>query len=83
MGLLKKLLQWRKDTQEPEYEIEDWNEIIYDRDDLQINDRKQREEYVKGCLEQIAEAAKELENLQFEYNMVTSYLKDMEEIEAL
>ena len=50
MGLLKKLLQWRKDTQEPEYEIEDWNEIIYDRDDLQINDRKQREEYVKGCL---------------------------------
>lgn len=83
MGLLRKLLQWRKDTQEPEYEIEDWNEIIYDRDDLQINDRKQREEYVKGCLEQIAEAAKELENLQFEYNMVTSYLKDMEEIEAL
>ena len=83
MGLLKKLLQWRKDTQEPEYEIEDWNEIVYDRDDLQINDRKQREEYVKGCLEQIAEAAKELENLQFEYNMVTSYLKDMEEIEAL
>ena len=83
MGLLKKLLQWRKDTQEPEYEIEDWNEIIYDRDDLQINDRKQREEYVKGCLEQIAEAAKELENLQFEYNMVTSYLKDMEELEAL
>ena len=36
-----------------------------------------------GCLEQIAEASKELENLQFEYNMVTSYLKDMEEIEAL
>lgn len=83
MGLLEKLLQWRKNTQEPEYEIEDWNEIIYDRDDLQINDRDQREEYVKGCLEQIAEAAKELESLQFEYNMVTSYLKDMEEIEAL
>lgn len=68
---------------EPEYEIEDWNEIVYDRDDLQINDKKQRKEYVQGCLEQIAEASKELEELEFEYNMVTSYLKDMEEIEAL
>lgn len=83
MGLLKKLLKWKKELEEPEYEIEDWNEVVYDRDDLQMNDSRQREEYVKGCLEQIAEAAKELENLQFEYNMVTSYLKDMEEIEAL
>ncbi len=87
MGLFKKLFQklfqWKKNIDEPEYEIEDWNEIIYDRDDLQINDRDQRQEYVKGCLDQIAEASQELDNLQFEYNMVTSYLKDMEEIEAL
>lgn len=33
--------------------------------------------------EKIAEAAKELENLNFEYDTVTSYLKDMEEIEAI
>lgn len=83
MGLIKKLRELKKKIQEPEFEIEDWNEIVYDRDDLKINDKDQREEYVKGCLEQIAEASKELENLQFEYNMVTSYLKDMEEIEAL
>jgi len=83
MGIIKKFLDWKKSREEPIYEIEDWNEIIYDRDDLQINDKGQRREYVKGCLEQIAEASKELENLQFEYNMVTSYLKDMEEIEAL
>ena len=83
MGLFKKLFHWKKKAEEPVYEIEDWNEIVYDRDDLQINDKEQRQEYVKGCLEQIAEASKELENLQFEYNMVTSYLKDMEEIEAL
>ncbi len=83
MGFIKKLFQWKKNKAESEYEIEDWNEIIYDRDDLQINDGKQRKEYVKGCLEQIAEASQELDNLQFEYNMVTSYLKDMEEIEAL
>lgn len=83
MGLFKKLFHWKKKIEEPVYEIEDWNEIVYDRDDLQINDKAQRQEYVKGCLEQIAEASRELETLQFEYNMVTSYLKDMEEIEAL
>ena len=83
MGLFENIFKWKRRDDEPEYEIEDWNEIVYDRDDLQINDKKQRKEYVQGCLEQIAEASKELEELEFEYNMVTSYLKDMEEIEAL
>lgn len=83
MGLLKKLFNWKKKTEDPVFEIEDWNEVVYDRSELKINDTQQRKEYVKGCLEQIAEASKELEALQFEYNMVTSYLKDMEEIEAL
>lgn len=83
MGLIKRLLKWKKEKEEPIFEIEDWNEVVYDRDELQINNKQQREEYVKGCLEQIAEASRELENLQHEYGMVTSYLKDMEEIEAL
>lgn len=83
MNLFKKLFGKKKKTEEPVYEVEDWNQIVYDRDDLQINDKEQRQEYVKGCLEQIAEASRELENLQFEYNMVTSYLKDMEEIEEI
>lgn len=83
MGLIKKLLSLRKRANEPEYKGGDWNEVVYNRDDFEIKDKKQRREYVKGCLEQIAEASKELENLQFEYNMVTSYLTDMEEIEAL
>lgn len=83
MGLLKKILDWKKKKEDPIYEIDDWEEIVYVREDLEIDDKDQREEYVRGCLEQIAEASKELENLQFEYNMVTSYLKDMEEIEAL
>jgi len=57
MGLIKKFINWRKRSKEdPIYEIEDWNEIVYDRDDLQIKDKGQRQEYVKGCLEQIAEA---------------------------
>lgn len=83
MGFLKKFLQWKQNMDDPIYEIEDWNEIVYDRDDLQIHNRKQRQEYVRGCLEQIAEASREVDNLQHEYQVVTSYLKDMEEIEAL
>ena len=83
MSFFDKIFPWRKNQEDPMYEIDDWNEIVYDRDDLQINDKQQREEYNKGCLEQIAEASTELENLKHEYNMVTSYLKDMEEIESL
>ena len=70
----------KKNPDNQEYNTGEWNEIVYDRDDLQIDDKTQRGEYVKGCLEQISEASAELENLQFEYNMVTSYLMDMEEI---
>lgn len=83
MSFFDKIFPWRKNQEDPMYEIDDWNEIVYDRDDLQINDKQQREDYIKGCLEQIAEASTELENLKYEYNMVTSYLKDMEEIESL
>lgn len=83
MSFFDKIFPWRKKQEDPMYEIDDWNEIVYDRDDLQINDKQQREDYIKGCLEQIAEASTELENLKHEYNMVTSYLKDMEEIESL
>ena len=84
MGLLQRIFNWKRDYDDEEtYEVEEWNEIIYDRDDLQVHNRKQREEYVRGCLEQIAEASREVENLQHEYQVVTSHLKDIEEIEAL
>lgn len=82
MGLLQRIFNWKRDYEEA-YEVGEWNEIVYDRDDLQVHNRKQREEYVRGCLEQIAEASREVENLQHEYQVVTSHLKDIEEIEAL
>lgn len=82
MDLLQRIFNWKRDYEEA-YEVEEWNEIVYDRDDLQVHNRKQREEYVRGCLEQIAEASREVENLQHEYQVVTSHLKDIEEIEAL
>ena len=82
MGLLQRIFNWKRDYEEA-YEVEEWNEIVYDRDDLQVHNRKQREEYVRGCLEQIAEASREVENLPPESPVVTSQLKDIEEIEAL
>lgn len=60
----------------------DWDEESLKRDNIDMHDRKQRENYVKACLEQMAEASKELDTLGGEYNLVTSYLTDMEEIEA-
>lgn len=50
---------------------------------VDYNDKEQRNDYVRNCLERIGDATREVENLTFEYDMVTSYLKDMEEIEAL
>lgn len=61
----------------------DWDSVVYSREHVDIHDRKQRHDYVVGCLEQIGEATREVDNLSYEFNMVTAYLKDMEEIEAL
>ncbi|MDE6638900.1 MAG: hypothetical protein K2K63_00040 [Acetatifactor sp.] len=62
---------------------EDWENIVYDRDDVDFRDEEQRSRYVTNCLEQMAEASKEINLLTGEYALVTSYLTDMEEIEAL
>ena len=76
MGLIKKFINWRKRSKEdPIYEIEDWNEIVYDRDDLQIKDKGQRQEYVKGCLEQIAEALKNQPEDQKKLQLIHDRLK--------
>lgn len=91
MGLIKnnrlfqKFAEWKakREVFPIDYEDENWMEIEYDRKSLQVHDSEQREEYIKGFLGQISEAGQELERLNLEYSTVTSYLKDMEEIEAL
>ncbi len=62
---------------------EDWESLVYDRDDVNFRDEEQRSRYITNCLEQMAEASKEINLLTGEYGLVTSYLTDMEEIEAL
>ena len=86
MGLLRnmkgKFGKRKAQTQEVEY-VPNEEEVSLKRDDVDVHDKRQRERYVRACLEQMAEASKELETLGGEYNLVTSYLTDMEEIEAL
>lgn len=82
MGFIKRLLERFHRDNYDDFEEEDWEEEESARQ-IDYTNREQRNDYVRNCLERMGDATKELENLTFEYNMVTSYLKDMEEIEAL
>lgn len=65
------------------YEEEDWDEIVYSKEGVNLENREERETFVGDCLEQMTVAAKELELLSGEYSLVTAYLTDTEEVEAL
>lgn len=82
MGLWKKIFRLGsgRRRQEPE---PGWEEIVYDHTEVDFGDEEQRSRYITNCLEQIAEASREINLLGGEYSLVTSYLTDMEEIEAL
>ncbi len=82
MGLLGKIKGFFKKEPETFENVYDWEEETLKRDNIDMHDKKQREHYVKACLEQMSEAARELDALGGEDNLVTSYLTDMEEIEA-
>ena len=72
MKFWKKIFRSRQDEEGDELDFEDesWERIESNRYKFNVHDR-------------IREASEELENLSFEYGKVTSYLKDIEEIEAL
>lgn len=85
MGLIRDWFR-RKFTKEASYEEmgEDIEaEEVLDRSLVNFSDDTQRLHYVKSCLEQMKEALFHVDTLSAEYNQVTSYLTDMEEIEAL
>lgn len=83
MGWLNNLIsKFHKEEDFADYD-DSWSEIVYHREDLDIHDPVQRREYIQGCLEQISDAAHEVEGLTVEYGTVTSLLTDMEEIESL
>lgn len=83
MGFFKSLFRRRKKVEEPVENQESWDEVSLKRDEVDLLDAMQRERYIRGCLEQIAESSEASEKLSGEYNIVTAYLTDIEEIEAL
>lgn len=80
MGFLSNIFGKRKQR---EISSDDWENVVYERDNVDFGDDAQRSRYVTGCLEQMGEASRELNLLTGEYSLITSYLTDMEEIEAL
>ena len=91
MNLVQKLMWWKKKKsiseefeEYEEIEEESWEEPeVLDRKKIDLGKEEDRERYLRNCCEQITDATKEMENLTYEYGLVTSYLKDIEEIEAL
>ena len=81
MGFLKWLFGKKDAPKQPEKE--EWGQTVYERDGTDFHNRQERIRYIESCLEQIGEAQTELNLLRGEYQLVTSYLTDMEEIEAL
>ena len=67
---------------EPIQQEEDWEQLVYTRNGVNFDEEDQRKRYIVNCLEQIAEASKEIDLLTGEYTLVTSYLTDTDEIEA-
>ena len=68
---------------EPIQQEEDWEQLVYTRNGVNFDEEDQRKRYIVNCLEQIAEASREIDLLTGEYTLVTSYLTDTDEIESL
>lgn len=56
---------------------------VFHRENINIHNKQEREQYIRSVLEQIADAERELNHLEYEYNLVTSHLTDIEELERL
>ncbi len=87
MGLIQKIMQWQKkkfhiEKDEVENEAE-WSDTNLSREFINFRDQKQRQDYVSACLERMGEASDKIDELTGEYNVVTGYLQDTEEIDAL
>lgn len=89
MGFFKKLFSKIKKMESKEWDLaeqQDWNvEDVGALFDAQVDfsDLSQREKYIKSLVERMCDSANQLDLLAREYNGVTGYLTDMEEIESL
>ena len=63
MGLWTNIFKKRKYHEET---AEDWDNLVYIRDDVDFHEEEQRREYIMNCLEQVAEATYEVNLLKGE-----------------
>ena len=56
---------------------------VNDRSEIDMSDSEVRGRYVRNCCDQMMEATREIDSATMEYRLVTDYLNDMEEIDAL
>ena len=82
MGFWNRFFRFRRKKSVAAEEAE-WEEIVLDHNGVDFHDEEQRSRYITNCMDQIAEASREVNQLNSEYALVTAYLSDMEEIEAL
>lgn len=61
----------------------DWETITNERTYLKVSDPYEREKLIRSLVEQVKNASGEMDKLNFEYNVVTAALKDMDELESL
>ncbi|MCR4648744.1 MAG: hypothetical protein K5776_06675 [Lachnospiraceae bacterium] len=74
MGFFKNLFKRKKNIEE---------ESPLDFLESQIHDDEERRKYVSTAFLQMKEISSDIDNLRFEYNVITSYLNDCEEIDRL
>lgn len=79
MNFFKKLFSRKKNkTDEPEVD-----ESVKRRSDVDFSNPEERSRYIMDCLEQMEIGTREVEILTGEYQLITDYLTDTEEIDAL
>lgn len=92
MGFIRKLWdkikygeygEFLEELEEDSVDSSKIDEALLKHDEVNMHDATQRVKYIRHCFEEAAEAAKEIDKLTYEYTLVTSYLTDMEEIDAL
>ncbi len=84
MSFLSKLFdKFLPEIEEEEEEIKEVEAVDFDHSNLSVHNSLERRRYIEGCLEQMRDAALKVEELNEEYNVVNSYLRDMEIIDSI
>lgn len=85
MGIFERFK--KKEITQHEQLINDIDNVLEEKslklDEVNINNKEQRDQYVKYCCDQIAVARNELSDAKQEYNLVTTYLSDIQQIDEL